>query len=81
MADAETKKTLAQILKLLEGGQAQADAVNERLDKLESKVDAVLAEQKKISDQLNVATLTGRVEEQSRTIASLIPHTIAAVGR
>jgi hypothetical protein len=45
------------------------------------KIDvAVLRDgQARILDHLDIAELKGRVEEQSRTIASLIPNRIAAI--
>ena len=65
---------------------AKVDAVNTKVDAVNAKVDAVASDvaelkagQALILQHLDVAELKGRVEEQSRTIASLIPTKVAAV--
>ena len=83
MSDSETKTLLKAILSKLEAMPTRDEfsSLSKRVDGLSVQIHEVLGEQKKISEKLDVATLTGRVEEQSRIVASLIPQTIAAVGR
>ena len=67
----------------LEGGLTELKAGQVRLEgdvkELKADVTELKAGQARILEHLDVAELKGRVEEQSRTIASLIPTRVAAV--
>jgi len=58
---------------------AKIDAVAADVAILQTDVAVLKAGQAQILDHLDVAELKGRVEEQSRTIAQLIPTRVAAV--
>ncbi len=87
-----TKAELKQVIDILPTLATKADlaAVELRLDAridsiamdvavLKSDVAVLKVGQTQILQHLDVAELKGRIEEQSRTIASLIPTSIAAV--
>ncbi|CAK0779046.1 hypothetical protein WCLP8_890003 [uncultured Gammaproteobacteria bacterium] len=58
---------------------AKVDAVAADVAVVKADVTELKAGQAIILDHLDVAELKGRVEEQSRTIAQLIPTRVAAV--
>ena len=83
-----TKQEVAEVRQEVNTLTQKVDAVTQRvagvasqLGVLSEQVSAVLDGQRRILQHLDVAELKGRVEEQSRTIATLIPQHIAAVGR
>lgn len=89
----KSDKILAAIEQLAANLTGQLAAVRTEVRTVDAKVDAVVAiqtehgqrlerleaGQAKILDHLDVAELRGRVDEQGRTIAQLIPARIAAI--
>ncbi|MEI8396498.1 MAG: hypothetical protein WCF85_17330 [Rhodospirillaceae bacterium] len=77
--DDETKILLGKILTVVEATRADVVVLREDVAALQTDVAVLKVGQAQILDHLDVAELKGRVEEQSRTIASLIPTRVAAV--
>ncbi|MEI6558608.1 MAG: hypothetical protein WCO00_09385 [Rhodospirillaceae bacterium] len=75
----KSDKVLAAIELLARNLTGQIAAVNAKVDAVAADVAVLKIGQQAILEHLDVAELKGRVEEQSRTIASLIPTRVAAV--